>query len=220
MRRDQRKGQHRATRGDAELRLQTPICYPTRYPQSRAIEPPPPHRTYPPWPDQTTPPHRATLAERPRNQSLRRPPAGPTPPGLARPDLPMSERRMLIVRCTDNRSEGVAARYRKLAPHAAGGDWVIDAGGASLNPVTWEPGHCSCGIGNYATCLAKGPQWLIRYQAPIRGASIRDEWEELAHLRAPDIPTRLPVGRPGLGGHQGQLESAHTRGMAMEVHTP
>ena len=53
--------------------------------------------------------------------------------------LPMSERRMLIVRCTDNRSEGVAARYRKLAPHAAGGDWVIDAGEASLNPVTWDP---------------------------------------------------------------------------------
>src|ERR1017187_1843579 len=41
IRRDQRKDRWRATPGDAEQRPQTPICYPTRYPQSRAIEPPP-----------------------------------------------------------------------------------------------------------------------------------------------------------------------------------
>src|SRR6266851_6207425 len=41
MRRDQRKDQHRATPGDAEQRPHTPICYPTRYPQARTIEPPP-----------------------------------------------------------------------------------------------------------------------------------------------------------------------------------
>jgi hypothetical protein len=39
MSRDQQKGQRRATPSDAEQRPQTPIRYPTRYPQTRTIEP-------------------------------------------------------------------------------------------------------------------------------------------------------------------------------------
>src|ERR1017187_3514010 len=38
MRRDQRKDRWRATPDDTGQRPQTPICYPTRYPQTRATE--------------------------------------------------------------------------------------------------------------------------------------------------------------------------------------
>jgi hypothetical protein len=55
MRRDQRERRRRATRSHAERRPQTRICYPVRYPKTRTFEPPPPHRSDPPRPDQRAP---------------------------------------------------------------------------------------------------------------------------------------------------------------------
>jgi hypothetical protein len=89
MQRDQRKDRHRATPGDAEQRPQTPICYPTRYPQSRAIDTPSPapKRSAMARPDNSATPRGPGRSHWPSDlqPSHSDGPPGPTPPGPETP---------------------------------------------------------------------------------------------------------------------------------------